>query len=83
MEMFRMPRMYVRLPWWMWLLFGVIILAGYAIAAIIMLVLLLVKGIVFVLVVMPHRLIVHGRENVNNNRIERAKDRMQNYMDGR
>jgi hypothetical protein len=78
--MFRMPRMYVRMPWWLWLLFGVIVLAGYVIAAAIMGVIVLARVLAFVLVVLPYRLIVHGRENIRRNRVERAKVRMQNYV---
>jgi hypothetical protein len=79
--MFRMPRFYIRLPWWAWLIVGVYVLAAYAVAAIIMLIWLLLKGLWFVLAVLPYRAIVALRQRRLDSSIHGAERRMQDYMD--
>jgi hypothetical protein len=67
----------------LFLVVGVFVAAWYVGAAAGLLVWLVLKGIWFVLVVLPARIIVNRREAVRVNQLGRAKDRMQEYMDGR
>lgn len=67
----------------LFLIFILPLIGGYIIYLTGWLLWLVLKGLWFVLAVLPYRLIMHGRENISKNKLARAEDRMSEYADGR